>query len=148
MGISLLFLPIVIDNPNLALTFNRINDLETTADHMHFPLKHASKLVQRFPSLNYLTVDVYSIDSCVPIVDIFLGGLAKLHLLVVRFSDDSLLDDPCPREYVIEKRRQSFGLNKNDEYKVIVKIEDYKLSIWTASSLIVHLVTYYINKMT
>jgi hypothetical protein len=131
MGTSLLFLPIIIDNPDLILTFNRINWLTTAADLMHFPLKHALKFVQRFPSLTHLTIDVYSIDSCVPIVDIFLSNLAKLRHLIVRFSHNSLLNDPCPREYVIEKRRQSFGLDKNNEYKVIVKIEDHKLLIWT-----------------
>jgi hypothetical protein len=99
---------------------------------MYFPLKHALKFVQRFPSLTHLVIEVYSVDSCIPIVDILLGGLPKLHLLIVQFYHDSLLDDPCPREYIIEKRRQSFGLNKNDEYKVNVQIEDHKLLIWTA----------------
>ena len=128
----MLFLPIVIDNPDLTLTFTNIGELVTHADLMYFSVRYASKVVQRFPSLTYLAIAVYSIDSCVPIVDILLGGLAKLHLLFVRFDHDSLLDDPCPRVYVIKKRRQSFSLKKNDEYKVFVKTEEHKLFIWTA----------------
>ena len=129
MRSSLIFLPIIIDNPNLSLIFNRINKLKIITDHMYFPLKYATKFVQRFPSLGDIEIDVYSIDSCVPIVDVFLGGLAKLRRLIVQFSHGSLLDDPIRRDYVIEKRRRSVGLDKNDEYKVIVIIEHHKLLI-------------------
>jgi hypothetical protein len=129
MPTSLLFWSVVIDNPDLTLTFNRICKLTIIADHMYFALKYAFKVVQRFPSLTLVEIDVYSIDSCVPIVDIFLGGLAKLRLIAIEFFHDSLLDDLFPRDYIIEKRRQSFGLNENNEYKVAVKIEDRTLLI-------------------
>ncbi len=72
MDTSLLFLSTIIDNPDLNLAFNWISQLEIIADGMYFPLTYASKFVQRFPSLTHVTIDVYSIDSCVPIVDIFL----------------------------------------------------------------------------
>ncbi|CAF4115690.1 unnamed protein product [Rotaria sordida] len=130
MSSSLLFLPIIFDNPTLSETFKQLNVLDLVADGLYFPLKYASKFVQRFPSLTVIEIEVYSIDDSVPIIDIFLASLAKLRFLKIHFKYDSLLDDPCSRNYVIDKRRQSFGLNKNDEYKVIVKIEDHQLYIW------------------
>ena len=97
---------------------------------MHLSLKYGSKIIERFPSLSQVEIDVYSLDSSVPIVDIFVGGLEKLRHVVVQFNHESLLDDPVRRDHIIEKRRQSFGLNRKDEYKVIVTIEDHKLYIW------------------
>jgi len=99
---------------------------------MYFPLKYALKFVQRFSSLTTVQIEVYSIDTSVPIVDIFLSGLAKLCFIVIDFEHDTLLDDPFPRNYIIDKRRQSFHLNKNDEDKIIVKIENRTLYIRVA----------------
>ena len=129
MPTSLLFLPTVFHNSDLSVTFHRIKKLRTIADHMYFPLKYASKLVQRFPSLTYVEIDIYSMDSCISIVDILIDGLPKLRRLVVQFFHDSLLDDPISKDYIIEKRRQSFGLNRNDEYKVVVTEKAYQLFI-------------------
>jgi hypothetical protein len=97
---------------------------------MYVPSKYASKIIQRFPSLTVIEIEVYSIDVAVPIVDSFLCGLAKLHSMIIHLRNSSLLDDPFSRNYVIEKRRQSFSLNKNEEDKVVVKIEDQLLSIY------------------
>lgn len=97
---------------------------------MCFPSKYATTIVQRFQSLTFIEIEVYSIDISVPIVDILLSGLPKLCLMYIFFKHNSLLDNPFSRNYIIEKRRQSFNLKKNDENKVAVRIEDQLLSIY------------------
>jgi hypothetical protein len=77
-------------------------------------------------------MELYSIDTSIPIVDIFLSGLAKLRVILIHFTNVSLLDDPFSRNYVIYKRRQSFGLSQSDEDKVVVEIEDKTLYIGVA----------------
>ncbi|CAF1403818.1 unnamed protein product [Adineta steineri] len=130
MRTSLFFSSIVIDNPNLSLTFARIKALELISDHIYVSLKHGSKIVDSFPSLSHVEIEVYSLDSGIPIVDIFLCGLKMLRHIIVTFSHKGLADDTITQEHIIEKWRQSFGLNRNDEYKVVVKIEDHTLYIW------------------
>jgi hypothetical protein len=132
MDNSLLFSSQVFNNLALTSTFNRLNAVHILADDMYFPSKYALKFVQRFPFLSTVQIEVYSIDTAVPIVDIFLSGLAKLRFIIVDFKHDSLLDDPFSRNYIIDKRRQSFDLNKNDEDKIIVSIEDQTLYIRVA----------------
>ncbi len=107
----------------LTYIFNRLNTVHIWADDTYFPSKYALKFVQRFPSLT-VQIEVYSIYIAVPIVEIFLTGLAKLCFIIIDIEHDSLLDDPFPRNYNIDKRCQSFHLNKNGEDKIIVKIEN------------------------
>jgi hypothetical protein len=109
MHTSLLFLPIIIHNTDLTLTFSRIEKLELFVDHMYFPLKYGSKIVERFSSLRQIQINCYSLDSSLPIVDIFLCGLPKLRHAIIEFCHDTLLDNPISRDHVIENRRQSFG---------------------------------------
>jgi hypothetical protein len=96
---------------------------------MYFPSKYASTIVQRFRSLTFIEIDVYSIDISVPIVDIFLRELSKLRFIIIHCKHNSLLDNPFSRNYIMEKRHQSFSVNKNDEDRFIVKFEDQTLSI-------------------
>ncbi|CAF3871959.1 unnamed protein product [Rotaria sordida] len=56
--------------------------------------------------------------------------LLKLRFMIVEFVHNGLPDVPISRNYIIEKRRQSFGLNRNDEYKVNVMLGDDDLRIW------------------
>ena len=119
-----------LDNPSLTLTFSRVKTIESVTDNVYFPLKYASKLVQRFPSLVQIELRVFSFDICVAIVDIILSGLAKLSYLEFHFNRDTLLDDPCSRDYVIQKRRQTFGFDINDENSVTVKNDGQSLLIW------------------
>ncbi len=97
---------------------------------MYFPLKYGSKIVERFSSLRQIQINCYSLDSSLPIVDIFLCGLPKLRHAIIEFCHDTLLDNPISRDHVIENRRQSFGWNRNDEDKVIVRAEARVLYIW------------------
>ncbi|CAF1310807.1 unnamed protein product [Adineta ricciae] len=131
MPTSLFFSSDFIDDPYHLLAFGRITQLNLVSDYAYLPPKCGSKIVERFPSLSYIETDVYSLDCTVPLVDIFVGGLKMLRHLVMGFSHEGLIDDAISRDHVIEKRRQSFGLNRNDECKVVVKIEDHNtLYIW------------------
>jgi hypothetical protein len=127
---SLLILPIIIDNPDLTLTFSRIESLELIDDYVYFKSQSSTKIVQCFPSLAKIEIRVHWLDYCVPTIDIFLTCLAKLRFIIVEFLSNRLPDNLISRDYVIEKRRQSSGLNRNDEYKVNVILGDDDLRIW------------------
>jgi hypothetical protein len=86
----LLFSSEVFNNPALTSIFNRLNTVRIWPDDMYFPLKYALKFVQRFSSLTTVQIEVYSIDTSVPIVDIFLSGLAKLCFIVIDFEHDTI----------------------------------------------------------
>jgi hypothetical protein len=132
IGTPLLLSSMFLDNSSLNPTFNRLKTLVSAVDGVYFPLKSASKLVEQFPSLVNIELAVYSIDACVPLVDIFLGGFAKLNHLKIRFIRDSLLDDPCSLDYVIQKRREIFGIDLSDKNNVAIKISEQVLEIWLA----------------
>jgi hypothetical protein len=130
IGTPLLLSPMFFDNPSLIPLFNRLKMLDSVTKNVYFPLNFASKLVQRFPSLIDIELQVFSLDICVPLVDILLGGLVNLIHLKIYYTQDTLLDDPCSRDYVIEKRRQTFGINLIDENKVTIKNNGEVLEIW------------------
>jgi hypothetical protein len=126
---SLFFSSKVLNNSALTPVFNRLNKLYISTDYIYFPSKYASTIVQHFLSLTLIEIEVYSIDISVPVIDIFLGELIKLQLITIHFKHNSLLDNPFSRNYVIEKRRQSFHLNKSDENKIAVIVDDQQLRI-------------------
>jgi hypothetical protein len=96
----------------------------------YFLVKYAPKLVQHFPSLIQIILNVNSFDSCVKIIDILRTDLSKLVHLKVDFHRDTLLDDLFTSDYVIKKRRQRFGLNRNNEDRVSVRNDGKSLIIW------------------
>jgi hypothetical protein len=53
--------------------------------------------------------------------DILLTDLVKLLHLKIYFSKDTLLDNLCLRDYVIEKRHQAFPTNSCNEDEVTEK---------------------------
>ncbi|CAF3338585.1 unnamed protein product [Rotaria sp. Silwood2] len=120
---SLFFSYTILNNHELTLIFNRLKKLRILADHEYFHSKYASTIVQLFSCLTLIEIEVYSIYSAIPIVDIFLAGLAKLRFIMIHLRHRSLLRNPFTRNYVIKKRRQSYGLSINDENNVIVKVE-------------------------
>lgn len=139
MSTSLLISLILINKPDLILIFSRIKSLRLFDNYAYFDPKFTAQFVQYFPSwtkfvecfpsLKKIEIRIFSPDYCVSIIDIFLTGFAKLHLIIVEFIGDHLSSNSISRDYVIEKRRQSFGLNKNDEYKVNVTFGDDYLCI-------------------
>jgi hypothetical protein len=52
---------------------------------MYFSSKYALRLVQCFSSLTLVEIRIFSTDTLAPLVDIFLGGLIKLHIIIVYF---------------------------------------------------------------
>ena len=122
----------VLNNPALTQIFNRLNKIRIITDGFNISVECALKFVERFSSLTIVEMEAYSIDLSIPIVDIFLDGLAKLCLIIIQSQHNFLLDDPLSRQYIIDKRRQSFGLSKDNENKVVVKIEEQILYIRVA----------------
>jgi hypothetical protein len=124
MSSSLLFSSKILDNHALIPIFNRLKKIRILTDQMNISSKYALKFVQHFPSLTIVEMEVYSIYLVEDIVDIFLSGLAKLHLIVIQSQYNSLSVYSFSREHIIHKRRQSFGLSKHNENKIGIKIED------------------------
>lgn len=131
---------ILFDNPSFISIFRRlqglqlltenVDGLELLAENIYFPLKYASKLIQRFPSLIDIELQVLSFDTCVYLVDILLDGLVNLLHLKIFFIEDTILDNLYSRNYVIEKRRQAFPFNIFNEDRVVVKINRQLLEIY------------------
>lgn len=131
ISVSFVFSKRFLDVSSLISVLNRLPKLELLEDEDgYFLVKYAPKLVQHFPSLIQVIFNVYSFDSCVEIIDILLTGLPKLVYVKVNFHRDTLLDDPFTSDYVIEKRRQTFGFNRNNEDRVSVRNDGKSLIIW------------------
>ncbi len=89
------------------------------SENNYFPSYFASKLVERFPSLNYVELQVFSFDNCVSVIDIFLSHLKNISYIKVTYSQDTLLDDPFSHDYIINKRRQAFPIDFMDEQMIV-----------------------------
>ncbi|CAF4267390.1 unnamed protein product, partial [Rotaria sordida] len=91
--------------------------LKSIPGNRYIPLNFVSKLVQRFPSLTHIELQVFSFDDCVSTIDILLSHLKNLSYLKIYYSQVSLLDHSFSRNYIIDKRRETFGFNIIDEHK-------------------------------
>jgi len=114
----------------LQLSTKGVERFELLAENIYFPLKYTSKLIQQFPSLIDIQLQVLSFDTCVHLVDILLDGLVNLLHLKIYFIEDTILDNRYLHNYVIEKRRQAFPFNEFNEHKVVVKINKDSLEIY------------------
>ncbi len=126
----MLFSSKLIDNLSLVGIFNNIKTIELRGKNIYLPSNFASKLVERFPSLTGIELQVFSFDHCVFIIDILLVHLKNLSYIKINYSQDTLLDDPFSRDYIIEKRRQTFPNYIFDEQKIIVKNNGATIEIW------------------
>ena len=106
----LLFLSKLFHNPALFSIFKRIKTIELVKDRIYFSPNDAFKIVERFPSLNGIELPVFSFDYCVSVVDVFLNHLQDLSHIKIAYYQDTLLDNPFSRHYIIEKRRQTHSL--------------------------------------
>jgi len=104
--------------------------IELVRNGTYFPPSSASKIAERFPSLNHIELPVFSFDYCVPVIDVFLSGVKDLSYMKINYSQDTLLDDPFSRDYLIRKRRQAFPKNIIDEKKVAVNNTGNATEIW------------------
>ncbi|CAF2765967.1 unnamed protein product [Rotaria sp. Silwood2] len=109
-----------IDNQFLISIFKQIKILKSIRENRYIPSNFLLKLVERFPSITNIEFEMFSFDDCISAIDILLNYLKDLSYLKIYYSQDSLLDYPFSRNYIIDKRRQAFNINIINEYKVIV----------------------------
>ncbi|CAF3077325.1 unnamed protein product [Rotaria sp. Silwood2] len=110
-----------IDNPSLFSIFKQVKTITSIPGKIYFPSKFALKVVQRFPSLTHMELEVVTFDHCVSVIEVFLCHMEHLSYLKISYSQSTLLDNPFSRHYVIEKRRQIFPNNFLDERITYVK---------------------------
>ena len=102
----------------------------SVTEKFYFPPHFASKFVERFPSLVDIELQVFSFDHCVPIIETFLSHLKNLSYVRIDYYQDTLLDDPFSRDYIIEKRRQTFPNNILKEQMINVINDGETVEIW------------------
>ncbi|CAF3806348.1 unnamed protein product [Rotaria sp. Silwood1] len=109
-----------IDYQSLFAIFKQIKILKSITENCYVPSDFLLKLVQRFPSLTDIELQVYSFDDCIYAIDILLSHLKNLSYLKIYYIEVSSLDHPFSCNYIIDKRRQEFGFNIIDEYKITI----------------------------
>ncbi|CAF5084157.1 unnamed protein product, partial [Rotaria sp. Silwood1] len=127
---QLLLLAKIIDNPSLFSIFKRIKMIELVKNIIHFLPNSASKIVERFPSLNHIELPVFSFDYCISVIDVFLCYLKNLSYMKIKYHQDTLLDDPFSCYHLIAKHRQTFPDNIIDENKVVYNNTGEPIEIW------------------
>ncbi|CAF4764962.1 unnamed protein product [Rotaria sp. Silwood1] len=109
-----------IDYQSLFAIFKQIKILKSITENCYVPSDFLLKLVQRFPSLTDIELQVYSFDDCIYAIDILLSHLKNLSYLKIYYIEVSLLDHSFSLNYIINKRRQAFGFNIIDEHKITI----------------------------
>ncbi len=109
-----------IDNQSLFSIFKQIKILKSITEHCYVRPNFISKLVQRFPSLTDIELQVRSFDDCIYAIDVLLSHLKNLSYLKIYYIKVSSFDHPFSRNYIVNKRRQAFGFNIIDEHKITV----------------------------
>ncbi|CAF3684940.1 unnamed protein product [Rotaria sordida] len=113
-----LILPEFIDHQSLFTIFKQIKILKSITENSYVPSNFLLKLVERFPSLTDIELQVYSFDDCIYAIDILLSHLKNLSYLKIYYIKDSVVDHPFPCNYIIDKRRQAFSFKIIDENKI------------------------------
>ncbi|CAF3967219.1 unnamed protein product [Rotaria magnacalcarata] len=88
---SLILSSILYHNSSLTPFFNQLQSLYLQSEYGRFPLKYASKLVQRFPSIIHLELEVFSIGLLKSFLNILLDGLPRLAHLKIHFYQNNLI---------------------------------------------------------
>jgi hypothetical protein len=130
IGTPLLLHTTLFDNPLLIPVFNQLQSLYLIPQDVCFPSEYASKLVERFPSLVHVELQVNCLGTDTLLIDTLLGGLAKLIHLKIFFIYKLFINNTCSFSYVIEKRRQTFPFNICNENEVLVQIDEQLLEIY------------------
>ncbi len=131
IGNALIFSSILYYNSSLIPRFDRLKSLYLLSKYIGFPLKYASKIVERFPSLIHLELEIYSVDRCIPLFNTLLDGLSKLIHLRIHFRQSLFTGElKFLNDYVIQRRRQAFPLNICNENEVSVKIHEQIMDIY------------------
>ncbi|CAF3107367.1 unnamed protein product [Rotaria sp. Silwood2] len=115
-----LILPEFLDHQSLFTIFKQIKILKSITENCYVPSDFLLKLVQRFPSVTDIELQVYSFDDCIYAIDILLSHLKNLSYLKIYYIKDSVVDHTFSRNCIIDKRRQAFGFNIIDEHKITI----------------------------
>ncbi|CAF4031151.1 unnamed protein product, partial [Rotaria sordida] len=130
MNTTLLISSRFIDNPLLIPIFKQIKLIETKTEKIYFPSNFPQKLVEYFPSLIHIELQVFSFDNCVSSIETFLSHLKNLSYLKITYYENTSFNDPFSRDYIIEKRRQTFPMNIIYEQIINVKNNGEAIEIW------------------
>ncbi len=145
IGNQLIFSPILYDHLSLIPVFNRLRSLHLLTGAVLFPSNYATKLVERFPSLIHLKLEIYEIDRNTPLLNILLDGLPKLiHLQIKFYEDRSLSNETSFINSVIERRRQAFPHHIYNYDEISVKMDRRILDIYLSGCSICGNITYFI----
>ena len=120
----------IFDNLLFTSFFNQLRSLDVTTEEIYFSLEYALKLHRRCPLLVHIELRVLSLDICLSIVDILLGSLINLIHMKIHFNKITLQDNPCPIDYVVEKRRQRFPSRICNKDEVYVNVDGEFLEIY------------------
>jgi hypothetical protein len=94
-------------------------------------MEYAAKLIERFPSLIHLELEIYSTDACLPLLEILLDNLPKLMHLKIHFRKNKLLGDgKCLIDHIIERRHQAFPQSIRYQDEVDIQIDKNILNIY------------------
>ncbi len=120
----LIFSPLLYDNASLTPLFDRLQSLYLLTDYISFPLIHASKIIDRFPSVIHLELEIYSVHLRKSFLNIILDGLPKLIHLKIHFRKNKLSGNwSWLIDYFIARRRQAFPHHPYNKEEVSVNIE-------------------------
>jgi len=131
MGNLSIFSPLLHDDLSLIHVFTQLQSLYLVSKYIRFPLEYALQLVEWFPSLVHLELEIYSVDTCVSLLNVLLDGLPKLIHLKIHFYKNKLIGDGTIFiDHIISRRRQAFPLVICNQDEVSVKIDGQILDIY------------------
>ncbi|CAF1331026.1 unnamed protein product, partial [Rotaria sordida] len=129
MNPSDLVLSEFIDNRSLFSIFKQIKILKAITEDGYVRSNFTLKLVQLFPSLTNIELQVLSFKDCICAIDILLSHLENLSYLKIYYIQVSSLDHPFSRNYIVDKRRQAFRFNIINEHKITVSRNETSVEI-------------------
>ncbi|CAF1490087.1 unnamed protein product, partial [Adineta steineri] len=127
---SLLLCSKIINNLSLISVFKKIKKIKSITEDIYFPSNFILQFVERFPSLIYIELQVFSFDICSFIIEVFLTQLEQLSYVKINYHQDTLLDDYFTRKYIIKKRRQVFPLKIMNPQMINVKNNGQMIEVW------------------
>lgn len=110
--------------------FKRVKILISTTKNIYFPPNLPSKIVERFPSLHHIELQMFSFDHCIPVIDMFISHLKELSYIKIHYFQDTLLDDPFSIDYILTKRSEIFPDVQLNAETIKVKNDGEVIQIW------------------
>ncbi|CAF1473092.1 unnamed protein product [Rotaria sp. Silwood1] len=119
-----------INSSYLIPIFKQIKSIKSINKRVYFPSNLTLKLVQHFPLLTHIELEVCSFDDCVSIIEIFLSWLKNLSYLKIKYYEDTVRCNPFSYDYILEKRRQICTNNIFHQEMIDVKNDEGTIEIW------------------